>query len=214
MNGAISSNQSNMEVGSELCSMDQMNNYADIKNYAKSFVDIALLTANANQLRYIYSTDINDVTRTPALVLVSMSILFQVFFRQKTWESFVKSKANWKRDLFQVIAGLLLIFDHVIKVKSTKDYQKCTCLTTTIAILMFLIIVINIFLLSFTRPDKYWIFTGILLNIHIDFIIRLKMVAFFYRISRKLSVLLERHNLNFPPQNLRQIFKTKIFSFW
>ena len=86
MNGAISSNQSNMEVGSELCSMDQMNNYADIKNYAKSFVDIALLTANANQLRYIYSTDINDVTRTPALVLVSMSILFQVFFRQKTWE--------------------------------------------------------------------------------------------------------------------------------
>ena len=70
-----------MEVGSELCSMDQMNNYADIKNYAKSFVDIALLTANANQLRYIYSTDIKDVTRTPALVLVSMSILFQVFFR-------------------------------------------------------------------------------------------------------------------------------------
>ena len=78
MNGVISSNQSNMDVGSELCSIDQMNNYADIKNYAKSFVDIALLTANANQLRYIYSTDVNDVTRTPALVLVSMSILFQV----------------------------------------------------------------------------------------------------------------------------------------
>ena len=94
MNGAISSNQSNMEVGSELCSMDQMNNYADIKNYAKSFVDIALLTANANQLRYIYSTDINDVTRTPALVLVSMSILFQVIIRQKTWEFFVKSKSS------------------------------------------------------------------------------------------------------------------------
>ena len=94
MNGAILSNQSNMEVGSELCSMDQMNNYADIKNYAKSFVDIALLTANANQLRYIYSTDINDVTRTPALVLVSMSILFQVIIRQKTWEFFVKSKSS------------------------------------------------------------------------------------------------------------------------
>ena len=53
------------------------NDYSDRKSYAKGLVDIALLTANANQFKH--SLAIEDLTyRVVNITLVSLSIVLQV----------------------------------------------------------------------------------------------------------------------------------------
>ena len=53
------------------------NDYSDRKSYAKGLVDIALLTANANQFKHALA--IEDLTyRVVNITLVSLSIVLQV----------------------------------------------------------------------------------------------------------------------------------------
>ena len=59
-----------------IISLDEMNRYSDLKSYAKSGVDIALLTANANQLKYFLNSE--GPSRIPTITLVSISISLQV----------------------------------------------------------------------------------------------------------------------------------------
>ena len=59
-----------------IISLNEMNRYSDLKSYAKSGVDIALLTANANQLKYFLNSE--GPSRIPTITLVSISISLQV----------------------------------------------------------------------------------------------------------------------------------------
>lgn len=57
-----------------------LKDYTKQKSWGKGFTDLALLTANANQLRYI--VDHPDAHyRIPNTVLLSLSILLQVIIR-------------------------------------------------------------------------------------------------------------------------------------
>ena len=51
-------------------------NYYQSKNFAKGLVDIALLTANANQLTH--AIHLQNEMRTLIIVLISLSIILQV----------------------------------------------------------------------------------------------------------------------------------------
>ena len=58
-------------------SVDEMNNYSDQKSYAKGLVDIARLTANANQLRYM--AELQDPTmKYVNIAFITISIILQV----------------------------------------------------------------------------------------------------------------------------------------
>ena len=51
--------------------------YTDLKTMTAGFVDVALITANANQLRFFINSE-NHSARTAMIVLVSISIVIQV----------------------------------------------------------------------------------------------------------------------------------------
>ncbi|XP_050540961.1 ninjurin-1-like isoform X3 [Daktulosphaira vitifoliae] len=56
-----------------------VNRYATKKTIAQGMLDIALLTANANQLKYIIQVGDKHEFYRPLLVLIATSILLQVF---------------------------------------------------------------------------------------------------------------------------------------
>lgn len=62
--------------------MECINDYIDSKGYSKGLVDLALLTANANQLRNIMELN-DDTLRIFNLILVSLSIFLQVSTKSK-----------------------------------------------------------------------------------------------------------------------------------
>lgn len=57
-----------------------VNAYAHKKTLAQGMMDLALLTANANQLRYVVETYKNHPYFYPSLVLLILSIGFQVSY--------------------------------------------------------------------------------------------------------------------------------------
>lgn len=57
------------------------NRYATKKTIAQGMLDIALLTANASQLKYILQVGDKHEFYTLMLVLISISIIMQVNFR-------------------------------------------------------------------------------------------------------------------------------------
>ena len=54
-------------------------NYATKKNLAQGMMDIALLTANASQLRYVMRSPYWDIYHKVNITLISISIALQVF---------------------------------------------------------------------------------------------------------------------------------------
>ena len=58
-------------------SVEKLHSYTQQKNFTKGLVDIALLTANANQLRHVIEFD-NDTMRTLNITFISLSIILQV----------------------------------------------------------------------------------------------------------------------------------------
>ena len=124
------------------------NDYSDRKSYAKGLVDIALLTANANQFKH--SLAIEDLTyRVVNITLVSLSIVLQV--RSANNDELLLFKDV---SFFQVVAGILLILDHRIKVTTKEHMKVVTRYTLAIQILMFCIIIINVLIVALEPGPK------------------------------------------------------------
>ena len=124
------------------------NDYSDRKSYAKGLVDIALLTANANQFKH--SLAIEDLTyRVVNITLVSLSIVLQV--RSANNDELLLFKDVY---FFQVVAGILLILDHRIKVTTKEHMKVVTRYTLAIQILMFCIIIINVLIVALEPGPK------------------------------------------------------------
>ncbi|XP_036337938.1 ninjurin-1-like [Rhagoletis pomonella] len=66
-----------MDAPEDLASVD-VNAYAHKKTLAQGMMDLALLTANANQLRYVLETFNRHPYYYPSLVLLILSIAFQI----------------------------------------------------------------------------------------------------------------------------------------
>ena len=61
----------------EAADIADLNSYSDKKSYAKGLVDVALLTANANQLKHAFAID--DMTyKVVNVTLVLLSLILQV----------------------------------------------------------------------------------------------------------------------------------------
>nr|CAD7433192.1 unnamed protein product [Timema monikensis] len=70
-----------------------LNVYQHKKTLAQGMMDLALLSANANQLRYVLESDGRHPYYYPGLVLISMSIFLQVYSRKEAMAG-TSSKLN------------------------------------------------------------------------------------------------------------------------
>ena len=90
-------------------SVEEVDTYAQHKNYAKGLMDLALLTANANQLSRHYTQ--YGFSFVIVFLILSLSL--------------------------QVTAGVLLLLDHRIRIKTEKDLRQGTRYTDAITIIIF-----------------------------------------------------------------------------
>jgi len=112
-------NMSQIRAEKYLCFIDRTN------SYFQSLMSIALLTANANQLRYAFELD-SDY-RIFLVILLSLSILLQV------------------------IASILLFITRYSY--KSQQYQKAHRYNLAIGIMVMMVIFVNIIALSFGAPD-------------------------------------------------------------
>jgi len=109
-------------------SINQLHSHSQNKNFTKGFADLALLTANVNQLRHVLELQ-DDTMRTVNIVFLSLSIVLQV------------------------IAGALLVVDHSIDITTDKGMKKCKIINSVTQIIMLLIIVLNILVVGLGGPQ-------------------------------------------------------------
>merc|ERR1719206_178278 len=105
---------------------EHLERMTDYKSYAKGLMDIALLSANANQLRH--ALELCAPFRTLLIILLSISIVLQV-----------------------IASGILLIERLTFR---KEDYCKCNKYNATIGVLVLIIIVVNILATSFGGPGE------------------------------------------------------------
>ncbi|XP_039337266.1 ninjurin-1 [Mauremys reevesii] len=102
-----------------------VNHYANKKSAAESMLDIALLMANASQLKAVMDQGPSFSFYIPLIVLISISLILQV------------------------AVGVLLIFLVKYDVRKTEKQAKLDFLNNLATGLVFIIVVVNIFITAF-----------------------------------------------------------------
>ncbi|CAG9771893.1 unnamed protein product [Ceutorhynchus assimilis] len=116
------------EVGSTLPSgetIPDLNVYQHKKTLAQGMMDLALFSANANQLRYVLETFRSHPYFYPSVVLISLSLILQV------------------------AVGIGLIWNATYNVKDKKALCVANRINNMTTIFVFLITVINVFISAF-----------------------------------------------------------------
>ncbi|XP_016995560.2 ninjurin-B [Drosophila takahashii] len=110
------------------CSSDLSggNSYAANKNVAEGLMDIALLSANANQLRFLITYNDKASTYIYSMIMVILSLVLQL------------------------LVGIMLIFKRRLKRFKNRSYERTNDL---LVMGVFMITVINILLAAFTTTD-------------------------------------------------------------
>merc|ERR1712198_89743 len=104
----------------------QLKKMSDYKTFAKGLMDVALLSANTNQLRQ--ALEQCSTYYWLRICLLCLSIILQVF------------------------ASIVLIKERLTC--RSKDYEKCVKYNAVIGLFVFLIIVINVIISSFGGPEE------------------------------------------------------------
>ncbi|KAJ8370865.1 hypothetical protein SKAU_G00108930 [Synaphobranchus kaupii] len=109
-----------------------MNHYANKKSAAESMLDIALLMANASQLKAVLEQGPEFTFYNALISLISISIILQV------------------------IVGILLIFIVKWNLNDESKHFKLNVLENIATGLVFIIVVINVFITAFgvQRPNQ------------------------------------------------------------
>ncbi|KAJ8265176.1 hypothetical protein COCON_G00142750 [Conger conger] len=109
-----------------------MNHYANKKSAAESMLDIALLMANASQLKAVLEQGPEFTFYNALVALISISIIFQV------------------------IVGILLIFLVKWNLNDQSKHFQLNVLENIATGLVFIIVVINVFITAFgvQRPNQ------------------------------------------------------------
>jgi len=105
---------------------DHLKKISEYKSYALGLMDIALLSANANQLRE--SMELCGAYRLLMITLLTLSILLQV------------------------IASAILLKERVTC--QNKEYKNCHRYNVTVSILVLCIIVVNVLAAAFGGPEN------------------------------------------------------------
>ncbi|CAL8337164.1 unnamed protein product [Lota lota] len=102
-----------------------MNHYANKKSAAESMLDVALLMANAAQLKAVLEQGPDFTFYIPLIVLLSISLSLQI------------------------IVGILLIFIVKWNLNDQSMHYKLNILENLTTALVFIIVVINVFITAF-----------------------------------------------------------------
>lgn len=112
-----------------------VNIYQHKKTLAQGMMDLALLSANANQMRYVLQTDGRHTYFYPALIMISMSLFLQI------------------------AVGIGLIWNSVYNVKQHEEMCKANKANNWTVIGIFLVTILNVFISSFGVVDQTVIIT-------------------------------------------------------
>lgn len=107
-----------------------VNIYQHKKTLAQGMMDLALLSANANQMRYVLQTDGRHPYFFPSLIMVSMSLFLQI------------------------AVGIGLIWNSVYNVKKHEEMCKANKANNWTVIGIFLVTILNVFISSFGVVDQ------------------------------------------------------------
>ncbi|XP_022904204.2 ninjurin-B-like isoform X2 [Onthophagus taurus] len=102
------------------------NTYAAKKTVAQGMMDIALITANANQLRYLIEFNRNSSTFYVNAILIAVSLLLQVGI------------------------GVALIFKGRLDLKGMSKEKSAKTINNHVVVGIFLVTIINVFVATFT----------------------------------------------------------------
>ncbi|XP_055912391.1 ninjurin-A-like [Eupeodes corollae] len=106
-----------------------LNAYQHKKTLAQGMMDLALLSANANQLRYVLESYNRHPYFYPSLIFISLSIIFQV------------------------AVGVGLILNSQYNVKDDREICKANRISNLTIIGIFIITVVNVFISAFGVAD-------------------------------------------------------------
>ncbi|XP_050344439.1 ninjurin-A isoform X2 [Nymphalis io] len=107
-------------------SIPDVNTYQQKKNLAQGMMDLALLSANANQLRYVLESSSTHPYYYPSLTFISLSIILQI------------------------AVGIGLIMNSRYNVKDDKDICKADKINNMTVLGVFLVTIVNVFITSFS----------------------------------------------------------------
>ncbi|XP_041861117.1 ninjurin-1-like isoform X2 [Melanotaenia boesemani] len=109
-----------------------MNHYANKKSAAESMLDVALLMANASQLKAMLDQGPNISFYTPTVTLISISLCLQI------------------------TVGVLLIFTVQWNVNDEQKHWRLNLMENLTISLVFIIVVANVFITAFGvhRPNR------------------------------------------------------------
>lgn len=102
-----------------------MNHYANKKSAAESMLDIALLMANASQLKAVMEQGSDIRSYVPLVVLISISLILQI------------------------MVGVMLIFIVKWDLNDASKHKKLNILENVSTAFVFVIVVVNIFITAF-----------------------------------------------------------------
>uniref|UniRef100_A0A3Q0SIF0 Ninjurin 1 n=1 Tax=Amphilophus citrinellus TaxID=61819 RepID=A0A3Q0SIF0_AMPCI len=102
-----------------------MNNYANKKSAAESMLDVALLMANASQLKAVIEQGPNFTFYVPLITLISISLILQI------------------------VVGVLLIFIVKWNLNDESNHYRLDIMENVSTACVFVIVVINVFITAF-----------------------------------------------------------------
>ncbi|XP_074535737.1 ninjurin-1 [Halichoeres trimaculatus] len=102
-----------------------MNHYANKKSAAESMLDVALLMANASQLKAVLEQGPGFTFYVPLITLISISLILQI------------------------IVGVLLIFIVKWNLNDESMHYRLNILENVSTALVFIIVVVNVFITAF-----------------------------------------------------------------
>ncbi|KAH8361606.1 hypothetical protein KR084_009673 [Drosophila pseudotakahashii] len=106
-----------------------VNAYQHKKTLAQGMMDLALLSANANQLRYVLETSSAHPYFYPSLLFISLSIIFQI------------------------AVGVGLILNGQYNIKNEHDICRANRINNYTVIGIFIVTVVNVLISAFTVAD-------------------------------------------------------------
>ncbi|XP_034388346.1 ninjurin-1 [Cyclopterus lumpus] len=108
-----------------------MNHYANKKSAAESMLDVALLMANASQLKAVMEQGPNFTFYVPLITLISLSLILQI------------------------LVGVMLIFIVKWNLNDETMHYKLNIMENVSTAFVFIIVVVNVFITAFgvQRPN-------------------------------------------------------------
>ncbi|XP_037940746.1 ninjurin-1-like [Teleopsis dalmanni] len=129
-----------VEINGVLTPIPDVNAYQRKKTFAQGMMDLALLAANANQLRFVLDTNSAHPYYYVGIVLIAMSIALQI------------------------IVGIGLIWNTRYDIKNEEEISKANKISNFTVIGIFIVTIVNVLIAAFSVIDSKDIGTGFIYN--------------------------------------------------